>query len=219
MTTNEPDFLNYQKTIESGIELAGEYDFPVVKGIKFKALKNPQLIGFNYATNHATEDKEKKIVHFFLPDYRFQQVWNNPDKYIPIFEQYKAILSPDFSVYTDMPRAMQIFNIYRMAWMSAYYQKQGIKVIPSLTWGAEDTYDFCFDWVPRGSAVCVSSVGCMQNKESTRLFLKGFEKAIEVVEPAQVVLYGKATKEVMDICPDLVRVPSFMEERKSERWS
>lgn len=219
MTTNEPDFLNYRKTIESGIELAGEYGFPLVKGIKFKKLKSPELIGFNYATNPATEDKEKKIVHFFLPDYRFQQVWNNPDKYIPIFEQYKAILSPDFSVYTDMPRAMQIFNVYRMAWMSAYYQQQGIKVIPSLTWGAEDTYDFCFDWVPRGSAVCVSSVGCMQNRESTRLFLKGFEKAIEVVEPAQVILYGKATKEVMDIYPELVRVPSFMEERKSERWS
>ena len=61
----------------------------------------------------------------------------------------------------------------------------------------------------------MSSVGCMQNRESTRLFLKGFEKAMKAVEPAQVILYGKATKDVMNICPDLVRVPSFMEERKN----
>lgn len=45
--------------------------------------------------------------------------------------------------------------------------------------------------------------------------LEGVEEEMEVVEPAQVILYGKATKEVMDICPDLVRVPSFMEERKN----
>lgn len=215
MTTNEPDFLNYRKVLELNTEFSEKYDFPLMKGIRFKNLKNPELIGFNYATNPDTEDKEKKIVHFFLPDYRFQQVWNNPDKYLPIFEQYKAILSPDFSVYTNMPRAMQIFNVYRMAFLSAYYQSKGIRVIPSLTWGDENTYDFCFDWVPHGSAVCISSVGCMQNKESTRLFLKGMEKALEVVEPAQVILYGKATKEVYDLFPELVRVPSFMEERKN----
>ena len=116
MTTNEPDFLNYMKTIESGIELAGAYDFPVVKGIKFKKLKSPELIGFNYATNPATEDKEKKIVHFFLPDYRFQQVWNNPDKYMDHLKCFHSVTMPDFSIATGnsgMPFALNIYNKYR----------------------------------------------------------------------------------------------------------
>lgn len=217
MTTNEPDFLNYLKT--DGMELTGRFDFPKVRGTRLKRTDNLQLIGFNYATNLETEQKKGKLVHFFLPDYRFKQVWNNPERYIPLFKQYKGIISPDFSVYTDMPLAMQIWNVYRIAWMSAFYQQQGIHVIPSLTWSTKKSYKFCFDWVPKNSAVCISSVGCMADKEVTKLFLQGFEKALEEVNPAQVILYGKAIKEMYNLFPDLVRIPSFMEERKKARWS
>jgi hypothetical protein len=80
MTTNEPDFLNYLKT--GDMELTGKYDIPVLKRVKLKpkALKRVELLGFNYATNPKEDYTEDKIIHFFLPDYRFQQVWNTPQK-------------------------------------------------------------------------------------------------------------------------------------------
>ena len=212
MIPNEPDFLNFQK-IEN-MEFQGEYDFPKIRGIKLKHPENVELIGFNYATNKKTQDKEKLWVHFFLPDYRFQQVWNHPENYIECFQQYKGIVSPDFSCYVGMPKAMQIFNVYRMAFLTAYYQRYGIHVLPSVTWGEPDTYDWCFSWIPKGSAVVCSTVGCMQNKESTMLFLKGYEEMVSRIEPSEVIIYGKAIPEMRPITPEFHRVPSMMEMRR-----
>lgn len=213
MIPNEPDFLNYLK-IED-MELTGKYGFPKIKGIRLKHPEKVKLLGFNYATNPNTPDKDKKWVHFFLPDYRFQQVWNNPQKYISCFSQYKGITSPDFSCYVGMPKAMQIFNVYRMAFLTAYYQRYGIKVLPSVTWGEPDTYDWCFSWIPKGSAIVCSTVGCMQNLDSTKAFLKGWERMIEVVEPSDIIIYGKAIPEMDVVYAGYHRVPSMMEERRN----
>lgn len=213
MVLHEPDFLNFQKQLN--MEKVGAYGFPRVKGVRLKHPDDTRLIGFNYATNPKTRDKDKQWVHFFLPDYRFQQVWNQPTKYIECFKQYKGICSPDFSCYIGMPKAMQIFNVYRMAFLSAYYEQNGIKVLPSVTWGEPDTYSWCFDWVPKGSAVVVSTVGCMQNKKATVEFLKGYEKMLEVVNPYQVILYGHVSKDVEEMYPTYTRVPDLMELRKS----
>lgn len=217
MIPNEPDFLNYQKI--GNMSFTGPYDFPRIKGMRLKHPDDVKLLGFNYATNPKTADKEQLWVHFFLPDYRFQQVWNNPQKYIDCFKQYKGIVSPDFSCYIGMPKAMQIFNVYRMAFLTAYYQRYGVKVLPSVTWGEEDTYDWVFEWIPKGSAVVCSTVGCMQNKDSTREFLKGYEKMCEIIEPSDIIVYGKVIPEMNTIYPDFHRVPSLMEQRKqSSLW-
>ena len=58
------------------------------------------LIGFNYAKS---SDKKNIGIHFYLDDYQFERLWNNPQEYIEILKQYKCILSPDFSLYLDMP--------------------------------------------------------------------------------------------------------------------
>lgn len=212
MIPNEPDFLNFQKQI--GLERVNKYGFHKVKGVRLKHPEDIRLLGFNYATNKKVQDKDKQWVHFFLPDYRFQQVWNHPENYIDLFRQYKGICSPDFSCYIGMPKAMQIFNVYRMAFLSAYYEKYGIKVLPSVTWGEENTYGWCFDWVPKHSAIVVSTVGCMQNKQATVEFLKGYEKMVEVVDPYQVIVYGKVPQELSVMTPNYYRHPDLMETRK-----
>ena len=201
MIPNEPDFLNYLK-IED-MELTGKYGFPKVKGVRLRHPDDIKLLGFNYATNKKTENKEGQWVHFFLPDYRFQQVWNNPQRYIDCFRQYKGITSPDFSCYIGMPKAMQIFNVYRMAFLSAYYERYGIKVLPSVTWGEPDTYDWCFDWVPKRSAIVSQSK-----------FLHGFERMLDIVKPYQVIIYGLTCREIEEMCPDFVRHNSFSQDRK-----
>ena len=66
----------------------------------------------------ATEHHPKsKIVHCFVDDYQFVRYWNAPDKYIPKLSKFAAVCAPDFSMYTDMPLAMQIYNHYRKHWL------------------------------------------------------------------------------------------------------
>lgn len=55
----------------------------------------------------------------------------------------------------------------------------GMTVYPSVSWSDERSYDWCFDGDPVGGIVAVSSVGTQQNKESKRLFLRGYEEMMK----------------------------------------
>lgn len=195
MTTKEPDFLNYLRT--GDMELVGKYDIPKVKGIKLKNLSKANLIGFNYATSPKRMiERGKAMVHFFLPDYLIERVWENLDYYEAVFNQYKAIIQPDFSQYVGMPRAMLIWQHYRRMWIAAHYQRQGIPVIPAPCWSDEDSFEYCFDGMPYDSCLCISTVGCMQNRQVNSRFMKGFEMTLKRLEPSQLILYGKVTEEI-----------------------
>lgn len=57
---------------------------------------------------------------------------------IPMLQQFRYVLIPDFSLYTDFPKALQIWNHYRKHWIGAYMQLYGIDVIPTIAWNTEE---------------------------------------------------------------------------------
>ena len=137
----------------------GVFQLPLVKKSNIDLL-NIQLLGYDKLSNNQYE----KIVHFFLDDYKFEAIWNNPDDRIERLSKYKAVLSPQFSIYYDMPLSIKIYQTFRNRWCGAYLQSKGIKVIPSLAWGEPDTYWFCFDGIEKGSIVAVSTIGVRKEK-------------------------------------------------------
>lgn len=128
--------------------------------------------------------------HFFLDDYAFERVWNKPKKYLNILTTYESVCSPDFSLYTDYPIAVQIWNVYRNRWCGRYWQKQGIKVIPTVGWSTPESYDFCFLGIKPHSTIAISSIGILRSEESKNLFLMGFEEMLEQIKPKHVHFYG-----------------------------
>lgn len=146
-----------------------------------------KLIGFNYAKTSA--DKECGV-HFFVDDYQFERVWNYPEKYIDILFEYDCILSPDFSLYMDMPMPMKIWNIYRSRFIGAYYQSLGIKVIPTASWAEEETFKFCFKGIEAGSVVATSTIGIKEDKEAMKIWQAGMNEMIRQIKPSRILLYG-----------------------------
>ena len=145
------------------------------------------IIGFNYAKT----SKDKNVgIHFYLDDYQFERIWNKPEDYIDILKQYECILSPDFSLYMDMPMPMKIWNIYRSRLIGQYYQSQGIKVIPTLSWAEEETFEFCFEGIPKGSIVSISTIGVKKNKEALKIWKAGVDELIKRIEPSTILVYG-----------------------------
>ena len=159
------NFENLNKFTFTGV---GRYDIPQIE----PETEYPQgeFIPMNYAKT--IKDPASKILHCFVDDYQFTRYWNRPDDYIPMLSRFSAVCSPDFSTYTDMPMAMQIYNHYRKHWLAAYWQFHGIIVYPTISWSTPDSYEWCFDGEPVGGVVAVSSVGTQKNAESKRLFLR-----------------------------------------------
>lgn len=132
-------------------------------------------------------------VHFFIQDYRFESAWNNPDRALVKMGGADFILSPDFSAYRDWPLAIQLWNRYRANWLGAYWQSKGARVIPTVGWSTEDSFEFCFDGFPRGSVVALSTVGCFTSGDlvAPALFTAGYREMCRRLAPVGVVLYGE----------------------------
>lgn len=176
----------YNLHLLSGISFEqNEMGMPMIKDIS----EFPQeLIGFNYAR---TTSNFRKGVHFYLDDYQFERVWNHPERYAEMLRKFDFVFTPDFSLYMDMPKPLQIYNVYRNRLLGAYWQEQGINVIPTLSWSDEDSFHFAFSGIKPGGIVSVSTVGIYRNNEAREIWLKGMAKMIEIIRPKTILIYGK----------------------------
>lgn len=185
------------------LEGVGEYGIPQIAPTQFE---NCEFIGFNYISS--CKVPEEKGVHFFLDDYQFNRVWSSPDRYIDMLARFKYVMSPDFSTYTDFPMAIQIYNHYRKHWLAAYWQEHGIQVIPTISWSTGESFVWSFDGEPIHSTVAVSSVGTQMNKESKKLFLRGYETMVKVLQPETIIFYGNVPGECSG---NIVQIKAFQD--------
>ncbi len=131
-----------------------------------------RLISFNHALSFRG-DRETTGVHFYIDDYQFERVWNTPAKYLDLLGRFLCVCSPDFSIFSDFPLAVQHWNHYRSQALAQYWQNHGIRVIPSLNWADETSYQFSFSGVPAEGTVSVSTVGALHCASSYRYWQAG----------------------------------------------
>ena len=130
---------------------------------------------------------------------------SNPDDYVKKIYKYQGFITPDCSVYRDMPLAIQITNIYRNRAIGYYMQSKGIYVIPNVRWGDERTYTtkflpekIAFKGIQKKSIVSIGAYGQNQNKVNRYYFLQGLDETIKELEPKVVLVYGKLPDEVKE---------------------
>lgn len=183
---NERERTNetYNLSLFDETNCAGKYQMPIIENNNY--IPN-DLIGFNYAK---TSENKKAGIHFYLDDYQFERIWNNPEEYVDLLSEYECILSPDFSLYMDMAYAVKIWNVYRSRLIGQYYQQRGIKVIPTISWAEKETFEFCFDGIPKGSIVSVSTIGVKRDTKALKIWKDGMDAMIEHIQPKTILVYG-----------------------------
>ena len=197
---------NYENIQRMKFDGVGEYGIPEIEPTQFE---RADFIGFNFAKG--TKEPENKAVHFFIDDYQFNRVWSDPDRYIDMFRRFRYVLTPDFSLYTDFPKALQIYNHYRKHWLGAYWQLNGINVIPTVCWSDKESFEWCFDGEPTHSVVAVSSIGTQRSKGTKRKFLDGYFEMVDRLQPTQIIFYGNVPEECKG---NIVRVKQF-----TDKWN
>lgn len=169
----------------------GVFDIPLIRKQKID-LKDIQLIGYDKLKPN-DQSHAQNFVHFFLDDYKFEVMWNNPEPRLEKLSQYKGVLSPQFSTYYTMPVSMQIYNTFRSRWCGAYLQSKGLTVIPTVTWGKPQSYWYCFDGIEKGSVVALSTLGVKKEKD---FFLQGYSEMLRRLEPKAILCYSQPFAEM-----------------------
>lgn len=179
---------NIHNLVYAHFDGEGEYDMPKLDPIHIDNLKDIPLQGFNYALK---EKRPENIgVHFFLHDYQFERVWKYPDRYTECLSRFAFVLSPDFSPYANTPKAIKVFNIYRKMWCGRYWQKHGMKVIPTITWGNDEDLEWCLDGVPKYSTIAISTMG-EGRWANFKALRHNWNYIMDKLEPETILLYGK----------------------------
>ena len=116
------DFRNDPMFLRNQFARDGTFEMPVMKKTKLD-LDDIELIGYDKLNEGQTD----KIVHFFLDDYKFEVLWKDPEPRIEKLKKYRAILSLQFSMYTEMPVAVQIHQVFKNRWCGAYFPIQRLE--------------------------------------------------------------------------------------------
>lgn len=166
-------------------------------------------------------ERKNYIAHFYYDDYKFIQAWKHPDKYIDRLKEFKAVVAPNFSLYTDFPRVLQILSCYKRNWVAKYWYEKTINVIPQVVWGDKESFNYCFLGIPKKSVVSVSTLGILQdndwNGKDNNLFLEGYNEMLQRLEPTAVLFYGSLPKNIK-LKGNIIRIPTYYELKfKKER--
>lgn len=187
----------------------GKWGIPLVKKQKL-ATENIMLVACSDTRANDNETNKKKGVHFFVDDYRFSGIYNNPDRTLERYSQYAFLLTPDFSTYSDMDLWRQLESVAKNRWVGAYWQSKGLTVIPTVSWGLAQSYEFCFEGIEQHAMVAVGTIGCKHDKFH---FLRGYNEMLERISPSQIICFGTPFEEMEG---NIISI-NYMESRKVVR--
>ena len=145
--------------------------------LEIPIIEKPQEIVIPTALIPFTQMKRSstkaEAVHFYEHDKRFSDVLTCTKELLPELSKFKAVISPDCSLYRDMPLCLQIANTYMNRAVGHYLQSQGLYVIPNIRWGDERSFTtvelpekFAFLGAPKNSIVSIGTYGCIKSREN-----------------------------------------------------
>lgn len=185
-SVNERERTNSAYNLREYDELntEGFYQMPVITGVKHTP---KDLEGFNYLLTTA---KKENGIHFYIDDYQFERIWQQPQMYLDKIAAFDCMLTPDFSLYVEMPIAMKIWNTYRSRLIGQMAQKMGITVIPTVSWCEEETFEFCFDGLPKNATLSISTIGVKKHEYNFGIWKAGCDEMIRRLKPETLLVYG-----------------------------
>jgi len=176
-----------------------------------------KVISFSRAMSQKWNDFDC-FVMFYEHDVRFERLWKNPKRYLQKLKKFKGVISPDFSLYRNMPLVMQMWNTYRGRALAFWLQSNNIEIIPNIRWGDARTYNFCFDGVERNKTVAIGTHGCIKHKIDKEYFKHGLSELVKRLSPETIIVYGRAPDDIFKKYKDNgIKIVSFESEFSKSR--
>lgn len=169
---------------------AGKWNIPIVKSQSL--CDEIKLIACSDTRSQEIRNRECGV-HFFVDDYRFEHIYDHPERTLAKYSQYKFLLTPDYSLYADMPLWRQLENVAKNRWCGAYWQSKGLTVYPTVSWGLASSYEFCFDGIEHNSVVAVGMIGCKRGRLN---FMRGYDAMLDKLSPSAIICFGTPFKEM-----------------------
>lgn len=182
---------SYQNiNVSAGFNLVGKYELPEVKA--YTGEIPIALTPYSMKNKGNTQG----ALHFYIDDYRFtgMYMWGHISQFTEKVMPYRMVIAPDFSIFLDQSRTLNLFQLYQNRVVTAYWQSIGLQVIPSVSWGNADSFEYCFDGLPQNSVLSIGGLGNAHHHSMLELWEYGIHQTIERLHPIALIIYGAPKK-------------------------
>lgn len=192
-----------------GIRFTSDCTFPLIE-------KYDGSIDYNFVSylERNKYDGKGYALHFFLNDYQFRNaVWRNLENTTMSISKYDAVIVPDLSLWIDLPTDYyNTQSVYRNRFIGAYWQKCGLNVIPSASWGDLDSFKYCFKGLPNESVIAVSGMGNRKSRDAYNRWCYGLRRLEDEKHPKLILVYGGEI-EIPGLNTPVQFIPDFINSR------
>ena len=172
--------------LSSNMEYEGDFDIPIVKPYRGEApdFLLPYNMAMGCETNHVG-------IHMYIHDCLFSNLWDKLERQTLKLARFDLLVGPDYSLYMNRSKAINVMNVYKNRFISAYWQQCGLNVVPSCSWANVDSFRFCFDGLPTHSIISIGTEAGLNNRFEKKLFIKAVEELFKKKSPVGLMVYGK----------------------------
>lgn len=191
----------------------GILEIPLIK--KEKELIIPKSL-IPFSQRKKSKDFSEFLM-FYEHDIKFKDIITSTKELLQEIKKFSGVISPDKSLYYDMPLVLQMTNIYISRQIGHYLQAQGIYVIPNVRWGDERTYKrlipneipFAFLGREKYGIYSIGTYGCCKSAEYKYHLKEGLRSFIKEIEPKIILIYGSMNKKIFDEFKNQVQFIQF----------
>lgn len=205
----------FRHELVEGARFEGPYDIPVIEPLPGGVPLPLALVPFD--KRYQTKNR-RQWVHCYLFDFRFRQIITDTEKHLESIRPFDGFISPDPSLYRDVPIATQIANTYLNRAVGHYMQRMGIPTVANIRWSTDKSFSFAFAGAPSSSTLATSNHGSLRGRENLYWFERGFDEMVCRLTPKRVILHGNLTEGLCERYPEVeiaVYPSSFDSSRKA----
>ena len=172
----------------------GMLEIPTIKANK-EIIIPKAMIPFSERSKSADFSE---FVCFYEHDIKFRNILTATKEQLASLKKFAGVISPDCSLYYDMPLVLQMTNTYLNRQIGHYLQTKGIYVVPNVRWGDERTYTriipteppFSFLGLEKHGIYSLGTYGCCKTSEYKYHLREGLRSFIKEIEPNIICVYG-----------------------------
>lgn len=172
----------------------------LMDGITFTPSGIPQMAAYTGTTDFELvpysewrkHDGHNQALMFFLDDYRFREaLWLKLEQTTLKILHYDYFFTPDFSLWRDLPTEFyNRQNIFYTRFVGAYWQVNGLQVIPTYSFGSLPSFAYCLEGLPSHSVTAVCGLSNRKDTAAYNIWCYGLRRLEEEKCPTLILVYG-----------------------------
>lgn len=164
--------------------------YPIIEG--WMVEKQPPADIAQWDRRNEVADPANTAMSFYCNDEGFTPILNNPQKYVDKLKQYQCVIGLDASPYDNMPPVVQKSQIFCNLAVTYFYGTQGIKVVPNVRLGTDETID-SLDAYPKQHLIAIGTNGFTRSLTNREIFKSQVDIVVKELEPSGILVYGPAS--------------------------